>query len=326
MSVTHLICPYTLKPLADLKNVNTEHIFADALGGTGDYIVKVDALANSRLGAGIDVDFINSSLIAPLRTRLGIKTRSGPPQWKLRGKTQITKRDVEVVFNSDGGVEIRYIKPIEFAPSGKTATIIIAPEKRDAFLAEFSANMKRKGKEFTIGPEVSGTPEKIILDASVQLDELKRGLIKIAYLAAYEFLGDVFLSDPLIPEWHKAIFAPSSEVAMSAKIHGTALEPNGLFDVVLPNLQEHEHAVAVFDCQQQGPIVIVRLFGSALLTSCIIASETSTYGLNPLDGKIVICDTKARACRTIDFSSHFIARSENIGTSLQRIQQDRPRR
>lgn len=319
MNATHNICPYTLAQLATLPSVNREHIFPDSIGGTADYTVQVDTRINSQLGTTVDSAFVESPLLAAFRSRLGIKSRSGPSKWKLRGETEGTNRPVEVIFQSDGNVDIHYRKPVEFDDSGSKGTIIISPEQRDAFLAELTKNLKRKGKKLSIANEVKGHAEPVKLNFSIELDRLKQGLLKIAFLAAYEFLGDIFLSDPLIPEWHKAVLSSSTTDAMEAKIRGTALEPSEDLNILLPDIGEHEHAVAVFDLQLQGPVVLVKLFGCDLLSSFCFASETSNFGLEPLEGKIVICDTKARRIRVLDFADHFVARSENLGGILPRL-------
>ncbi|MDK3155733.1 hypothetical protein QPK87_03955 [Kamptonema cortianum] len=317
MNTNHKYCPYTLKPLTELSETNNEHIFADAIGGTGDYTVRVDAKMNSQLGITVDSAFVDSPLLAMFRSRLGIKSRSGPSKWKLRGTTEGTNRPVEVVFESGGHVEVHYRKPVELDASGTTGTIIVAPEKRDAFLGELTRNLKRKGKAPYIVHEVLGLVEPVKLNFTIELDALKQGLLKIAFLAAYKFLGDAFLCDPLILEWHKAVLSKSNYDATSAKIHGTALEPNENVNILLPDLHEYEHAVAVFNLQQQGPFVVVKLFGCDLLSSLCRASETSNFGLQPLDGIIVICDTKARKVRTIRFADHLEERAKFIMKRLR---------
>lgn len=316
MEATHNICPYTLKRLAELSKTNVEHIFADAIGGTADYTVRVDADTNFRLGTTVDAAFVESPLLAMFRCRHGIKSRSGPSKWRLRGKTEETNRPVEVTFASDGSVDIRYLKPVEFDSSGTKGTIIIPPEQRETFLADLVANLKRKGKTLVINSEVKGQAEPVKLDFSVELNALKQGLLKIAFLATYEFLGDAFLRDSLIPEWHKAVLSASTADAMTAQIHGRALEWDEHFNILLPDLQKHEHAVAVFALQQQGPLVLVKLFGCDLLSAFCMASNTSTFGLDTLEGKITICDTKTRRTRAIPFADHFVSRSENLGDTL----------
>src|SRR4051794_39104880 len=81
----HKLCPYTLKPLAELPEVNREHIFPDSIGGGAAYVVSVDAKTNSSLGTTVDAAFVDSPLLAALRSRLGIKSRSGLSKWRLNG-------------------------------------------------------------------------------------------------------------------------------------------------------------------------------------------------------------------------------------------------
>ena len=58
--------------------------------------------------------FVDSPILAALRSRLGIKSRSEPSKWKLRGTTEGTNRPGEVIFESGGNVDIHYRKPVEF--------------------------------------------------------------------------------------------------------------------------------------------------------------------------------------------------------------------
>jgi len=255
------------------------------------------------------------------RTRQGIRTRSGPSRWTLRGETEGTCREVEVSFETNGQIQIRYRKPIQFDPSGKSAVVTVPPERRDAFLAELSANMKRKGRTVTVTEIISGIAEPIKLETNIGFDALKQGLLKIAFLTAYEYLGDAFLTDPLIPEWHRAVMSESPAFAAGSRIHGAALSVDPNLVILLPELQEHEHGVAVFVLQEKGPMVVVKLFGSDLLSSFSLASEASDYGLKMGDGKIVVCDTKTRKIRTIRFQDHMetLARSENMPGTLRRM-------
>ena len=122
---TYKICPYTLQPLTELEHVNDEHIFPDAIGGTKEYMVRVSAKKNAELGAVIDAPLVDSFLLGALRLVHGIKSRSGRPKWKLRGKTCTTQRDIEVIFPEEGEAETRMYKPVEMNDSGDSGKIII---------------------------------------------------------------------------------------------------------------------------------------------------------------------------------------------------------
>jgi hypothetical protein len=308
---TYSRCPYTLEPLAKV-DVSDEHIFPDALGGVKDYAVRASRKVNSDLGTNIDAPLVSSPLITAMRTLYGIKSRSGMPDWVLRGETEATHREVQVTIPYQGQVDVRFRKPVEMSGDGKTGSIVIPREQRDAFLEEFIANHKKKGHQVVLGPQKNLIAEPIHADISIHLIKLKRAMLKIAFLAAYEYLGDDFLKDPLIPEWHKAILAKDDQEACKARIYGVAFDASDLVRYTLPTLQKYEHAAAVVNLQMQGPVVIISLFGTGFHTLMAIASETSDFGLQVGEGKIAICDAKGAKTRFISYTDHLVQKAQEL--------------
>ena len=303
-SVTHDVCPYTCLPLATLDEVSDEHIFPDALGGVKDYCVKVSRNVNSELGTRIDAPLINSFGIAGLRLQHGIKSRSGHPAWRMRGKESVSDRDVEVVLRGQGEVQVKLRSPVIMADDGRSGTLVLTPKERDSFLKQFIENHKRKGRTVKITSETKTKAETIKVPVTVNLLVLKRAIAKIAFLAVYEFLGDAFLKDPLIPEWHKAFLSPNEDDVRDARIHGQAFNCQDIAKLVLPPLKPYEHAVAVVNLQQKGPVVAVALFGNTFYTLICLASETSNYGLSEAEGRIAVCDAKAGRTLFVSFMDH----------------------
>ncbi len=201
-------CPYTLKLLSDLDNVNVEHIFPDAIGGVKDYSVKVSTDVNSELGTRIDAPLINSFPISILRFLNGIKSRSGKPILKMKGSEVKSGREFEIEIPFEDEIKIHIRKPVELASDKKSGTIIIDPDKRDSFLKKFLDNHKRKGHTVRIDGETKDQIDLIEAPMEIDLLALKRAILKIAYLAVYYYLGDRFLDDSLIVEWHKAFLSP----------------------------------------------------------------------------------------------------------------------
>ena len=308
---THNRCPYTLKPLAELPKVSNEHIIADAIGGSDNYTVIVDAKTNSDFGTGADAAFIESPFLQMLRTQHGVKSRSGTAEWTLKGHSSDDGKPAEVTIPHAGAVSIRHKQPVEFDASRTSVKIKVAADKRDAFIAEMTENMKRKGKILAIQNEQRVENQKIDLQFSVGLDMLEPGILKIAYLAAYEYLGDVFLSDPLNPEWQKAIRSVSIQEDKS-KIQCISDVPPKFLDAIFPVLAAHEHAVTVCNLQQEGPLIAVRLFNSGILTRVYIASNSSDFGLSVLEGKIVVCDAITKKLKVLRFEDHFVNYSNRM--------------
>ena len=309
---TYTLCPYALKPLTDLKEVNDEHIFMDAIGGVKDYCVRVSKELNSDLGTRIDAPLINSPLIAGLRLQHGIKSRAGSPTWKLKGATKDTNRPVEMVFDEAGKVDISLRKPVDMAGNGLTGSLILKPDEKEQFLRDFIANHKRKGKTVIVKAEHNLKIEEIEVPITVDLLAIKRALTKIAYVAVYEYLGDAFLCDPLIPEWHKAFLCPDPEAAKTAKLHGLSFDVQDQLEMLFPLLQPYEHAVAIVNLGQHGPVVTVTLFGKSFHSAVMLASETSNYGLQYGEGRIAICDAKAGKTRFAGFTDHLITLAQNF--------------
>ena len=298
-------CPYTLRPLATIAQVNNEHIFPDAIGGVLDYKINVDAQKNSDLGTLIDSPLVSSTLITAMRLMHGIKARSGDPEWTLKGKIKGTEKEVEITFQTNGETKLHVRKPFEPIVAGGIGTITVSSQQRDELLRTVVNNYARKGKTVNVRREVS-LGNEVEADLSLDLAAVKRGLIKIAYAALYEYLGDQFLDDPLIPKWHKAIFSASNEDAMAAHIHDVEFDYLGIIKTMLPKLNPYEHAVAIANMQQKGPVVAVSLFGRSFHSLSLVASESSNFGLEVLEGKIAICDAKNGRTRFMSFTDHFL--------------------
>lgn len=304
--ITHDVCPYTLKPLAHLDETNVEHIFPDAIGGVKDYVVRVSAKANGDLGGVIDSPLINSFLISGLRLMHGIRSRHGDPQLKFRGVIEGTATQVELTFESEGKVYAYVRNPVSNDPSGKKSEITISADARDKFVKSFIENHRKKGRTVRIAKENSVVGQQISSDLAVDLLAIKRALAKIAYAAVYEYLGDQYLADPLIPEWQKILFSTNPEEVHNSKIHGLAFDAESILEVMLPPLEPYQHAVAIANMHQKGPVVAVSLFGRGFHSLFALASETSNYGLDELEGKIAICDARGAKTTFLDFRQHFI--------------------
>ena len=147
----------------------------------------------------------------------------------------------------------------------------------------------------------------------MDLTILQVGILKIAYLAVYEYLGDAFLADPLNAEWQKAIRITTAEKGNEPKLQTISNDLPPIFkNILFPTLADHEHAVTVCNLQQVGPVVAVRLFNSDILSGVYIASDSSNFGLSVLEGKIVVCDSITKKATVRDFESHFVECSERL--------------
>ena len=64
--------------------------------------------------------------------------------------------------------------------------------------------------------------------------------------------------------------------------------------------------------RQAGPVVAVQLFGSDMFTLVCRASDTSTFGLRELEGRIAVCDALARKVTVEPFEDFFSRRADEL--------------
>jgi hypothetical protein len=296
------ICPYTGLPDTIFTD---EHIFPHALGGGLDYSIRVSKKANNELGSSLDAALANSSTIKILRLQHGIRSRTGEPEWRMRATLMPRNVEAEIVFRSDGSLEQRILKPVESYDEIGGA-LILGPDQVDQFLKKFIDGQQKKGREVIIrdrSPE-SGSHYKIDITLDTQM--LTRAMTKIAFGALYEYLGDKFLGDPLVGEWRKALFSQDRDEVKSSRIRGSAFVDPKMVSLLFPNLQPHEHGVAIANLGKNYTICGVTLFGTRFHNLITRASETDSFGLEEGQGIIIVCDAKTRNITRKDFLTEML--------------------
>lgn len=286
-------CPYTLLPLAEL-DTSVEHVVPHALGGSAAYAVTASQELNSRLGRDVDGPFVDDFIVAGMRTRLGVASRSGVASWRLRGRDE-EGRDVELRLTPDA-LELRLRQPVE--RKGDRLVVIVDPAERDEELQRIARDLARKGKELVTTGEAAITIGEVRVDTAIDVNALRLGLLKIAYLAAFRTIGDDFLDEPIATSWRQAILGDGGADALDS-IHGTAFE-TGTRDVLLPRLRDSEHGIIVANLEGSA-FVSVSLFGGAVLN--LLAPLDSTH-LPGGSGEVAVCDATARSCSIVPVLAH----------------------
>jgi hypothetical protein len=301
-------CPYTLEPLDKLQKVNAEHVIHNSLGCPRSYCVDADEATNSEFGRTVDANFLTGLTLAMLRTQHGIESYSGVAKTKLTGTTVHGGHPVDVTIPHDRPVEVHFRKPFIPSPDGLGGTLIAGSdwEKKSE---ELKKNFARKGKKLEVISVESLPTTEIHTTGSINLTHLKVGLLKTAYLAAFEYLGDPFLDDPLNKEWQRGIRANDSSELESVRIRGAIHDDNRVLDLIMPDLQSHQHAVVIMRTEQLGqPVVAVRLFGSPHLSILAMLSDTNDYGMKPMQGKLVVCDSRSKSIAVSSWEDHMLRR------------------
>ena len=290
-------CPYTLKQLVELGEVNAEHVIPDALGCPKLYAVEADARTNSTFGSTVDANFLNDFLMGMIRSHHGVKSRSGVAKLIVKGTTVHDDHPVQVTFPHEGPVGVHFSKPFIPHDDG-TGGRLIAGADWEEKSAELINNFAKKGKTLTVDSRENLPTTEIHIPATVNMTHLKVGLMKIAYLAAFEYIGDPFLDDPLNEEWQKAIRATDLEQVEGIRIQGACHDSaDKALKGILPDLETHQHAVVILNLEQTGPMVGVRLFGNSLLSIFCKLSEAGDFGMGKDQGKLVVCDSLAKTIK-----------------------------
>lgn len=221
-------CPYTRQSLDQLLDCSKEHVIFDAIGGPDDYSVTVNRDSNSWFGGEIDGPFVDSELVIGLRHGQRIRSRSGIPSLVFNGKTADGEWQVRVLLPADGPTKVDYWPPFKFSGDGTRVQVRASIDQVDRALAEVRKSLARKGGRLldTIKRQTLPPPE-IHCVSTEDLNVLRAGLLKTAYLSTFEYVGDPFLDDPLNAEWQRAIrttIATSPEERL--KIRGLSCRKN----------------------------------------------------------------------------------------------------
>lgn len=301
MSRERTLCPYTLKSLSELPETSREHIFPDAIGGPANYSVQADKRENSWFGTNVDALFNDCHLIRLARTILGIKGKNRIPDFRLRGETVDSGRPVNVTIFHDKPPKRSFVKPYTFDPQNQRGDIIVDPDKTESEMMRYEQIFAKKGQRINFHEPKVMEAEPVSAALEADLSVLRAGVLKVAYLAAFEVLGDGFLRDPLNSEWQKGIRATTPESRAGIELCGTCplLREQGV-QYPLPNLEKHQHFVSIL-CDGSFPFVFVELFGCEALTCCCWLSITSNLGMGNGEAHLVLCDAVAKS---VDRSDH----------------------
>jgi len=301
-------CPYKLKPLDELEKVNAEHVIHKSLGCPRSYTVEADEATNSEFGRTVDANFLTGLTLAIHRTQHGIESYSGVAKLKLTGTTVHGNHPVGLTIPHKGPIEVHFTKP--FIPSSDgMGGLLIAGADWEEKSKQLIKNFARKGKTLIAGTRETLATTEVHVRAEMDFTHLRVGLMKIGYLAAFEFLGDPFLDDPQNAEWQKGIRATEAGQLEEVRIQGAFHDDKRVLDMVVPELQSHQHAVVVMRMEQMGPpMVCVRLFGSPHLSMIAKLSETQDFGMGRIQGKLVVCDSRSKTISVSAWEDHMLKR------------------
>ena len=295
-------CPYARTLLVNVET-SVEHIFPHSIGGSADFAVHASEVANSSLGTAIDAPFVDSDLVVACRQRHEIKSRSGIPQLKVRGKVTETGDEVEYTFGTEESEQIRFINPVE--PIENVFQIRASDSDQERLVQAVIDQNRKKGKSVEAISRTRMESPGLHLEVTFDLTDVKLGMLKIAYLCAFRFLGDAWLDDPIAQKMHQVLVSSEPrEAVQGCEIHGQAFNCANVVGPLFPSLSQAEHAVAVCRFNSGHPFIALGLFGGEFLNISTRLSERSTFGLQETDGFVAIVDAKQRRTEVRSFMDH----------------------
>ncbi len=208
-----------------------EHVFPEAIGGTLlAHMVCRDC--NSKLGHGVDGPFVNLWFVQAKRALLAIGGKTGRipnpfAQGVLAGDPQ---QKIRTVVDTEGIVEPHYVPNIrsETLPGGNERIQMTFDANDKAAIPDaINKMLRRRG--------LPGLPPESILEAlktqsitptiemaiTIDLDVVRRELLKVAYELAADWLGAGYLDDPAASRLRSCILGNREQEAAFA-LRGTA--------------------------------------------------------------------------------------------------------
>jgi hypothetical protein len=185
------------------KNFSDEHVIPDALGGHY-HIYSVCKSCNSKLGSYVDTKLINHLFSTFKRYSLGIKGKKGNIPNPFAG-THILKDDESQKVRlemDESGKFVPYIitkSKESFSDDKKVVTITV--DKRDghkipSMLEKIAKRNKINVEDMKIGGDfeksVKEVSPEVLVKLSVDFDEFKIGLLKIAYEFAVDSIPEYY--------------------------------------------------------------------------------------------------------------------------------------
>jgi hypothetical protein len=183
-----------------------EHVFPESIGGRFT-IQNVCSKCNNNLGTKVDCHLTNNHLVEGLRLIHGIEGKSGnlPNPFKEGVLDGDSKQKVQYQFSEEGkpkGVYLVQNHEVERLDDGGLKITVTGDQADERTIFEaVNKTLERNGfpkqtfEEFQAHSTKTSSFQQIRIDAQINLDELQRGLVKIAYELAHHWLGEGYFSD-----------------------------------------------------------------------------------------------------------------------------------
>jgi hypothetical protein len=200
---------------------------------------------------------------------------------------------VEVTFKKDS-VEADYVPRVVRNKDGRTGRIIVSADRAEQELVRIMNDFAKKRTRLTVTDQTSREAE-VDIPFQTDLAPIWAGALKVAYLAAFDFLGDSFLDDPLNSAWRQAIEAETMDTLRQSPIRFQIR----LTGAIPCPLHPTQHYVFITVAGTKGRQVILYLFGGQIGIGALL-SEKGQFGVPDSASRIIYCDAKDSTVRGFD--------------------------
>lgn len=274
------LCPYTVKPLAEISNTNGEHILPRAFGAPESFTVPADEAENTRMNDQIDSPAINDPLLRLLAVTQDVKSRSGSVSAKLEGVVTESGEEVIATFRQ-AGIDLRFAAPVDVDENGSVKGVRGFGDTAQKLANQVQRDSARKGRKMEVGETVSQPNPHLSLGLTGDFKVIHKEVRKIAYLMTVRAFGDEAIQSRSGEIYRAAIHAETEE-----EIRATGLRGGTNIDRI-PTLARAKHNEHALTCFRMGSTIVsaVILFGS-ISGVCITPAEG--FSVPELAGETII--------------------------------------
>ncbi len=250
------LCPYTLKPLAEISNINGEHILPRAFGAPESFTVPADEAENTRMNDQIDSPAINDPLMRLLAVTQGVKSRSGSVRATLKGVVTESGEEVIAILGQEG-IDFRFVAPVDVDENGSVKGVRGFGDAAQKLVNQFLRDNARKGRKMEVDETVSQPNPHLSLRLEGDLKVIHKEVRKIAYLMTVRIFGDEAIKSRSGEIYRAAIHAETEE-----EVQATGLRGGTNIDSIptLARAKHNEHALMLREQRQN-------VFGQAAFTA-----------------------------------------------------------
>lgn len=238
VEVKNTICPYLVKPLVEVGQINREHVLPVGIGAPESFFVDAALSENSRLNNLVDAPMINDPLIKMFCMMADINGRSGGKAATMHGETEVGGRFTASITKE--AIDFKYRKPVE--KNKLTGKVLVKGFGKEVFgeAAKIAKNMASKGIDGE-GDITMFIHSKEHLNMGLYSDFMLiiREAIKAAYLFTVKVYGDIAITSKSGSVFRAAFEARNEEKLRTSGLHWQQLPADHYEPVVKLTVKHH---------------------------------------------------------------------------------------